>query len=366
MRRSGDRWGGRWDEDSDEERFSTWGRRGGYGGFREDEPRGDSGRWRESGSESEGAYGGGSSDQERERWESGSGERFGRGSEYGEPSYEGSRGSSDYGRGRGGESFGGGEGGWSREGREGQGSSSGGRYSGSWGGGGGYSGRQGGRYQGGGFQSGGSQGGGFQGAGYRGGYQGGGFSGRQSGGHQGRQSGGESGERWGRSGSEWAGGMAATGFGPTGYGSSRGSSAYGGSSMYGGYGSETGFQSGQRRTGKRRMPKGYTRSDERIREDICDRLSEADVECEEVTVTVRSGEVTLAGRAPSGDARREIEQIAENVSGVQDVTNQIRTRPDESGKEETDESGNGSKAKRTQESSFAGSSSRQGSTSKSS
>ncbi len=117
---------------------------------------------------------------------------------------------------------------------------------------------------------------------------------------------------WDRSGSEWAGGE-------------RG--GYGGSS------SST-FRSASRR---KQSPKGYTRSDDRIREDVCDRLTESYLECEQVTVTVKDGEVVLGGRAPSGETRRQIERIAENVTGVRDVLNQIRTRggeDDEDGSEE--------------------------------
>jgi hypothetical protein len=100
------------------------------------------------------------------------------------------------------------------------------------------------------------------------------------------------------------------------------------------------------------MPKGYTRSDERIREDVCDRLSEADVECEDVTVVVQSGVVTLSGHAPSGDTRREIERIAEGVSGVKDVTNQIHT-----GRQRDEDGGESRKSTSTSSSSYMGSSS---------
>jgi hypothetical protein len=78
-----------------------------------------------------------------------------------------------------------------------------------------------------------------------------------------------------------------------------------------------------------RGPKGYTRPDERIREDVCDRLSWNDeVDATEITVRVEDGEVTLEGRVESRHMKRLAADIAEEVSGVQDVHNTIRvTKP---------------------------------------
>lgn len=74
-----------------------------------------------------------------------------------------------------------------------------------------------------------------------------------------------------------------------------------------------------------RGPKGYTRSDERIREDVCERLSGDDeVDATEVTVRVQSGEVTLEGSVPTRHMKRVATYIAENISGVQDVHNVVR------------------------------------------
>ena len=47
--------------------------------------------------------------------------------------------------------------------------------------------------------------------------------------------------------------------------------------------------------GSRRMPKGYQRTDARIRDDLCERLAHADDDVSDVTVDVGSGIVTLAG-----------------------------------------------------------------------
>ncbi|MFL5347196.1 MAG: BON domain-containing protein [Hyalangium sp.] len=73
-----------------------------------------------------------------------------------------------------------------------------------------------------------------------------------------------------------------------------------------------------------RGPKGYQRSDDRIREDICDRLMVSWMNAENVDVIVRAGEVTLQGTVKSRDEKRAIEALAESVLGVKDITNALR------------------------------------------
>jgi len=72
-------------------------------------------------------------------------------------------------------------------------------------------------------------------------------------------------------------------------------------------------------------PKGYTRSDERVREDISERLMQAyDIDSSEVTVQVVAAKVTLEGTVPSRYMKHAIEDIADSAPGVQDVDNRIR------------------------------------------
>jgi osmotically-inducible protein OsmY len=74
-----------------------------------------------------------------------------------------------------------------------------------------------------------------------------------------------------------------------------------------------------------RGPKNYTRSDDRIREDVNDRLSDDPyVDASEIEVTVSSCEVTLSGTVDSRDAKRRAEDCAEAVSGVRHVQNNLR------------------------------------------
>lgn len=76
-----------------------------------------------------------------------------------------------------------------------------------------------------------------------------------------------------------------------------------------------------------RGPKGYKRSDERIREDVSDRLSQLDdLDPSDIEVTVSSGEVTLTGTVGSRREKFMAEEIADDVSGVTEVHNQLRLR----------------------------------------
>ena len=78
-------------------------------------------------------------------------------------------------------------------------------------------------------------------------------------------------------------------------------------------------------------PKGYQRSDERIKEDVCDRLSDDDMlDASEIEVDVAGSEVILSGMVLSREARRHAEDIADSVSGVRNIENRIRVvRADE-------------------------------------
>jgi hypothetical protein len=72
-------------------------------------------------------------------------------------------------------------------------------------------------------------------------------------------------------------------------------------------------------------PKGYTRSDDRIREDICERLMLADsIDSSEASVSVKDGKVTLEGTVPTRSMKHAIEDVADHTAGVQEVDNRIR------------------------------------------
>jgi osmotically-inducible protein OsmY len=76
-----------------------------------------------------------------------------------------------------------------------------------------------------------------------------------------------------------------------------------------------------------RGPKGYARSDERIREDVNDRLTDDwSVDASDIEVEVSGREVTLSGEVASRSDKRRAEDIAESVSGVSHVQNNLRVK----------------------------------------
>ena len=86
----------------------------------------------------------------------------------------------------------------------------------------------------------------------------------------------------------------------------------------GGYGSD-------RPSYRGRGPKNYQRSDARIHEDVCERLSmDHEVDASEIEVSVSEGVVVLNGTVSDRRSKRIAEDIADSVHGVKDVQNNIR------------------------------------------
>jgi osmotically-inducible protein OsmY len=74
-----------------------------------------------------------------------------------------------------------------------------------------------------------------------------------------------------------------------------------------------------------RGPKGYQRSDERIREDVSEELFRSpEIDASEIEIQAQNGEVTLTGKVEDRHQKRLAEDIAEQVSGVRDVHNQLK------------------------------------------
>jgi len=72
-------------------------------------------------------------------------------------------------------------------------------------------------------------------------------------------------------------------------------------------------------------PKGYRRSDERIKEDVSDRLTDNDaLDASDVEIDVKEGCVILVGSVSDRWAKRLAEDLTENVAGVRDVENRLR------------------------------------------
>jgi len=72
-------------------------------------------------------------------------------------------------------------------------------------------------------------------------------------------------------------------------------------------------------------PKNYNRSEERIREDVCDRLTDDDmVDAREIEVQVQGSEVILTGYVPTREQKRRAEDVVESISSVRNVENRLR------------------------------------------
>ena len=73
-----------------------------------------------------------------------------------------------------------------------------------------------------------------------------------------------------------------------------------------------------------RGPRGWHRTDARIREDVCQWMADDPrLDAREIDVRVEGGDVTLEGRVEHRGARRLAEEIAAAVPGVRDVFNRL-------------------------------------------
>jgi Flp pilus assembly secretin CpaC len=58
---------------------------------------------------------------------------------------------------------------------------------------------------------------------------------------------------------------------------------------------------------------------------VCERLTQhAEVDASEIDIQVSNGDVTLTGSVDDRNQKRMAEDIAENISGVREVHNQLR------------------------------------------
>jgi hypothetical protein len=93
----------------------------------------------------------------------------------------------------------------------------------------------------------------------------------------------------------------------------------------GGWGRVGGWNSSGTEAQRPRGPKGYKRSDDRIREDLCEHLMDiGSIDLSDVAVHVHDGCVTLEGTVPERSMKHAIEDIAATTLGVADVENKLR------------------------------------------
>jgi hypothetical protein len=73
-------------------------------------------------------------------------------------------------------------------------------------------------------------------------------------------------------------------------------------------------------------PKGYARSDERVLDDVHERLAYGYLDASEVEVSVKAGEVTLRGLVGSKADKWLAEDILEDVPGVRGLNNRLKVK----------------------------------------
>ncbi len=74
-------------------------------------------------------------------------------------------------------------------------------------------------------------------------------------------------------------------------------------------------------------PKGYTRTDEKLKDDINERLyHDSHIDASDIEVTVLNGEATLTGTVENKMIKRRIEDVIESVPGITDVENRLKVR----------------------------------------
>ncbi len=76
-----------------------------------------------------------------------------------------------------------------------------------------------------------------------------------------------------------------------------------------------------------RGPQGYRRSDERLKEMICERLTDdPTIDASNVTVEVKDQIVKVTGTVDDRSTKYEIEELIERCGGVSDIDNQLRVQ----------------------------------------
>jgi osmotically-inducible protein OsmY len=73
-------------------------------------------------------------------------------------------------------------------------------------------------------------------------------------------------------------------------------------------------------------PKGFTRSDERIQEEVNERLAHGFLDASEIEVKVQNGNVTLTGTVASKESKRLVEDLLEDVGGAKDIDNRVKVK----------------------------------------
>ena len=75
----------------------------------------------------------------------------------------------------------------------------------------------------------------------------------------------------------------------------------------------------------------YKPSDERIEREMNDHMAEHSyIDTTEIVVSVKNGEITLDGSVPDNEQKNYAEEVAQKVSGVKNVHNQLKIKKPQS------------------------------------
>jgi osmotically-inducible protein OsmY len=111
----------------------------------------------------------------------------------------------------------------------------------------------------------------------------------------------------------YGGQFESSGYAGTGYGGNEWGSPYGRSGSMG------------QGMSQHRGPKGWKRTDERLKEDICERLYNTQhIDSSDVTVEVKDGKVALEGSVPQRGMKHALEDLIDACPGVTDIDNRVR------------------------------------------
>jgi hypothetical protein len=78
---------------------------------------------------------------------------------------------------------------------------------------------------------------------------------------------------------------------------------------------------------KGKGPRAYRRTDDRIMEDINDRMCDNPyLDASDIEVSINNGEVVLTGTVEDRESKRLAAEIGEDISGVKNVENRLRVK----------------------------------------
>jgi len=78
---------------------------------------------------------------------------------------------------------------------------------------------------------------------------------------------------------------------------------------------------------RRPGPRGYQRSDERLREEVYDRLiQQTDIDVSDIEVAATEGVITLSGAVDSRWEKHRVEDLVDSIWGAKDIRNNLRVK----------------------------------------